>query len=147
VASINEIRGLQQDLRDELKVQPFFSVCASTIGWRAQQVACHPSGNGISGQANPLSLAASGGLPYVIELVMKSSWGTGATAAFTASSSRSNSASLIALSRIRAPSVAKLLFFEIEQIIQIVTVRRTQAGLVAELLTGPPGNTHCIFGD
>jgi hypothetical protein len=81
-------------------------------------------------------LADSGGRLYVIKPIMKSSWGTGAIAALTAANNRSNSASLIALSRIRAPSVAKLLSFAIEQIAQIVRIRRSRAGLVTEMLTG-----------
>src|ERR1700719_1489100 len=72
-------------------------------GLAYQQAAYQPSGNGTSGQASPLSLAALGGaLKIGRPATMKSSPGTGATAVRTASSNRSNSASLIAHSHLRS---------------------------------------------
>ena len=72
---------------------------AITRGLTAQQTAFQPSGNGISGQADPLSLAARGGaLKVGKRATMESSPGTGATAVRTTSSNRSNSTSLIATS-------------------------------------------------
>src|ERR1035437_4417466 len=66
---------------------------------RDQQAAYQPSGNGISGQASWLSLAAFGGSSKVDGWAKKSSCGAGSMAILTASSNRSNSTSLIA----RAP--------------------------------------------
>jgi hypothetical protein len=75
-----------------------------------QQAAYQLSGNGTKPQAVWLSLAARGGLK-VGEVDKKSSCEAGATAVRTASSNRSNSTSLIALSEVREPSVAKLFCF------------------------------------
>ena len=62
---------------------------------RYQQAAFQPWGNGISGQASWLSLAAFGDGLKVEGWATESSSGTGAMAVRTASSKRSNSASLI----------------------------------------------------
>lgn len=90
VASINTISGLRRAFERPIGGVPY------------QQAAYQPSGNGTSGQAAPLSLAALGGaLKIGRPATMKSSSGMGATAVRTASSNRSNSASLIARSHVR----------------------------------------------
>jgi hypothetical protein len=63
-----------------------------------QQLAHQPSGNGIRGQGSWLSFAAFGGAFEVGKCAGKSSSGAGSIAILTASSNRSNSASLIARS-------------------------------------------------
>src|SRR5579862_4086214 len=102
-------------------------------GWFAiQQAACQPSGKGISGHSAPLSLAAVEGRREAAMAATKSRRGIGAIAAFTASSIRSNSASLMALSGIRTPNVAKVPFFVIELTAQIVIDPVNAVGLVDE---------------
>jgi hypothetical protein len=86
-----------------------------TVAISDQQAAYQPSGNGTKPQTVWLSLAAHGGCSskYFGEVTTKSSCGTGATAVRTASSNRSNSTSLIALSQTSERSVAKVLCFQI----------------------------------
>src|ERR1700733_8701307 len=93
-------------------------------GWRDQQVAYQPSGNGTSPQTSPLSLAAFGNRLNFGAYGKKSSCGEGATAVLTASSNRSNSASLIALSHVRERTVSKLFWFQIETIVQVLSTGR-----------------------
>src|SRR3982074_1861050 len=73
--------------------------CTDYLGGRCkprdQQAAYQPSGNGTSGHAIWLSLAASGGSSMVCGWAKKSSCGAGAMAVLTASSNWSNSTSLI----------------------------------------------------
>jgi hypothetical protein len=93
--------------------------------WNAigdQQAAYQPSGNGIKPQAVWLSLAARSCCPKNFGEVTTRSSGEGATAVRTASSNRSNSTSLIALSQIPEHSVAKVFCFQIEAIAQIVSI-------------------------
>jgi hypothetical protein len=78
------------------------------------------------GQARWLSLAAFGGSIGIGDWTKNSSWGAGSIAIFTASSNRSNSASLIALSRVRERMVSKVLCFQIEAIAQIVMIWRSR---------------------
>jgi hypothetical protein len=80
----------------------------------------------MSGQTRPLSLAAFGGSEGIGERAKKSSWGAGSIAICTASSNRSNSASLIALSGVRERMVSKVLCFQIEAIAQIVMIGRSR---------------------
>jgi hypothetical protein len=68
----------------------------------------------MNGQAGPLSLAAFGIWSEVNKRAKASSCGTGAIAVLTASSNRSNSTSLIALSGFRERSVSKVFCFRIE---------------------------------
>lgn len=89
-----------------------------------QQAAYQPSGNGISGQARPLSLATLGASSTIGSKGRKSSRGAGSIAILTASSIRSNSASLIALSHTRERMVSKVVWLPIERIVQIVPIRR-----------------------
>jgi hypothetical protein len=109
-------------------------------GWNAegdQQAAYQPSGNGIKPQAVWLSLAARSSSccsNNFGEVTTKSS-GEGATAVRTASSNRSNSTSLIALSQILERSVAKVFCFQIEAIAQIVSIERSCPCLVIDFLT------------
>jgi hypothetical protein len=86
-----------------------------------QQTAYQPSGKGINPQAIWLSLAARGRLEFDAQ-GRKSSCETGATAALTASSRRSNSTSLIALSEVSADTISEFFWFKIEGIIQIVPI-------------------------
>src|SRR6266849_997344 len=91
---------------------PRFDLCVMNMRQHLVQVACEllpiagiardhpahqPSGNGMSGQARWLSFAVFGGLIRV-NGAKKSSRGAGSMAALTASSNRSNSTSLVALS-------------------------------------------------
>src|SRR4029453_6285160 len=91
---------------------------------RDQQAAYQPSGNGTSGQGAPLSLAARGDGSRRWVWTTKSSSGTGAIAVWTASSSKSYSTSLIALSGFREAMVAQGFCFQIERIARILTIRR-----------------------
>jgi hypothetical protein len=86
-----------------------------------QQTAYQPSGKGMSPQAIWLSLAAHGGRLEFDGQGRTSSCETGAMAALTASSRRSNSTSLIALSEVSADTVSELFWFRIEEIVQIVS--------------------------
>src|SRR5258707_10670123 len=92
----------------------------------------------MSGQASPLSLAAFGGSSYSGKWsggrwAKTSSCGAGSIAIFTASSNRSNSASLIALSGVfRERRVSNLVCLQIEPIVQIVSIE----SMVAYLVTG-----------
>jgi hypothetical protein len=87
VASINIINALQR-----LFVRP------EEGAEFAQQAAYQPSGNGMSGQARWLSLWAFGASSNIGGWAKKSSCGAGSIAILTASSNRSYSTSLIALS-------------------------------------------------
>jgi hypothetical protein len=93
------------------------------------------------GDQRPLPAIIVGGFRHSAMPAMKSCRGIGATAAFTASSNRSNSTSLMALSGIRTPSVAKVPFFAIERTPQIVIDPVNAAGLVDEVLTA--GGRDC----
>jgi hypothetical protein len=106
-----------------------------------QQAAYQLSGNGTKPQAVWLSLAARGGLK-VGEVDKKSSCEAGATAVRTASSNRSNSTSLIALSEVREPSVAKLFCFQIEAIAQIVSIERSRPNRVTNVLIPRPKSSR-----
>jgi hypothetical protein len=61
----------------------------------------------------------------------------GATAVLTASSNRSNSTSLIALSGVRERIVSKVLCVQIEQIARFLTIARLRPALVNEVLITP----------
>src|ERR1022692_1762351 len=78
---------------------------------RGQQAAYQPSGNGTSGHACWLSLAAFGGRLSVWGWAKNCSCGAGSIAIFTASSIRSYSASLIALSRFPGAQGVKTVLF------------------------------------
>jgi hypothetical protein len=79
------------------------------LGALRQQMAQQPSGNGRSGQVSWLSFAGLGGGLSIGGRAQKSSCGAGATAALTASSNRSNSTSVIALSGVREHDLKSLL--------------------------------------
>ena len=118
-------------VRDRRKLQP------------SQQLAYQPSGNGISGQAIWLSLAALGTPVTSAMRALESSSGTGATAARTVSSNRSNSTSLMTLSHLRKSTVAKSLCFPIAQIIRILAIRRSRLDwlLISFNFAGKVGGT------
>jgi hypothetical protein len=100
------------DLGASLSARPRWqaSIDRGVCGGANQQAAYQPSGNGSSGQANPLSLAGLGcWLDGDRLLDKKSSCGAGVTASRTASSNRSNSASLIALSTFKRVGSQKTL--------------------------------------
>jgi hypothetical protein len=103
VASINIIKALRRSVERPKQAPPDH-----------QQAAYQPSGNGINGQANPLSFAAFGGGLWLSCSAKKSCCGVGATAILTTSSNRSNSPSLIALSHVRERTVSKVFCFRIE---------------------------------
>jgi hypothetical protein len=92
----------------------------------AQQEAYQPSGNGTSGHARWLSLVAFGASSNIGGWAKKSSCGAGSIAILTASSNRSNSTSLIALSGFRERRVSKVVWFQIERIAQIVSIRQSR---------------------
>ena len=88
-----------------------------------QQEACQPAGNGISGQGTWLSLAALGGALKTGKVAnMKSPPDVGAIADRTTSSNKSKSASLIGALPGLECTVAKLFWFWIARIVQIVTI-------------------------
>lgn len=110
-----------------------------------QQTAYQPSGNGMMSQTSRLSLAALGGRSKAPAWSGRLSLGAGATAVRTASSNRSNSASLIAHSQLRGCSVSKVLFSPIEVIAQIVSIRSPKRAWLMNLAVvgrRPPGTAR-----
>ena len=92
----------------------------------AQETAYQPSGNGISGQGPRLSLAARGDGWERWVWTTKSSSGAGAMALCTASSIKSYSTSLIALSGFPEAMVAKVRCFQIARIVRVLTIRQSR---------------------
>src|SRR5688572_708741 len=86
---------------------------------RLYPAAYQPSGNGISGQAIWLSLAALGGSANIGSSARKSSCDAGSIAILTLSSNRLYSASLMALSLVREHTISKVFWSQIERIAQI----------------------------
>src|SRR5213594_2315873 len=84
-----------------------------------QQAPYQPSGNGIKGQGSWLSFAAVGAALNVGRRARKSSCGTGSIAILTASSNRSNSTSLMALSWFESARSQESFVFELNRSLKL----------------------------